>query len=356
MSRPCPISKRRERDVDRARIGQIRAELNKTKADIATLHAALGHIQSGVLLLDQDMRVQFSNPALHRMFNALSPENIKDGKISYEEMIYRARAVYTVSPAELDEYVARRVAWVKSDDPAPVDQNLSNGRVIRCQCAVLPDGGRMITYSDVTDIVRSAQEFERLATTDGMTGIHNRRHFLTLADHEWSRSRRYGGALSLLMIDIDFFKSINDSFGHEVGDQVIIQLTKVACSCKRDSDVLARIGGEEFALLLMETNLQQAQLVAERLRNEVAANPAIAAPGRIPATVSIGVATANDAMTGIADLMKAADQALYDAKRSGRNRVTCCALPVNAVADNIPIAPVAPDQSEDAVADRAGRE
>lgn len=93
----------------------------------------------------------------------------------------------------------------------------------------------MLTYSDVTDIVRNAQELERLATIDGITGIYNRRHFRTLADHEWSRSRRYGRAISFLMIDIDFFKSINEEFGHEGGDQVIVHLTRLARDCKRDS-------------------------------------------------------------------------------------------------------------------------
>jgi diguanylate cyclase (GGDEF)-like protein len=125
------------------------------------------------------------------------------------------------------------------------------------------------------------------------------------------------------MIDIDFFKSINDRFGHEVGDQMIVHLTTLARACKRDSDVLARIGGEEFALLLPETDLAQAQLVAERLRRDVGENPLIAKSDRILTTISIGVAAWNAAMTGIADLMRAADQALYDAKGGGRNRVVC---------------------------------
>jgi diguanylate cyclase (GGDEF)-like protein len=126
------------------------------------------------------------------------------------------------------------------------------------------------------------------------------------------------------MIDIDYFKSINDNFGHQVGDEMIVHLANLARDCKRDCDVLARIGGEEFALLLPETDLPQAQIVAERLRSEVAANPLLAASGSIPATVSIGAAVASESMSDISDLMKAADQALYDAKRAGRNRVICC--------------------------------
>jgi diguanylate cyclase (GGDEF)-like protein len=202
-----------------------------------------------------------------------------------------------------------------------MDLNMANGVSLRCQLGVLPGGGRMLIYSDITDIVKNARELERLATTDGMTGIYNRRHFLALADHEWSRARRYGRPVSFLMVDIDYFKAVNDTFGHQVGDEMIVHLANLAHGCKRDTDVLARIGGEEFALLLPETDLVSAQVVAERLRREVATNPLTAAARAIPATVSIGVAFATDSMSDVSDLMKAADQALYDAKRAGRNRV-----------------------------------
>jgi diguanylate cyclase (GGDEF)-like protein len=297
--------------------------LGATATELATLYAALDNIENGVILLDHELRAQYANPAVHAMFK--SPQEFIDGKPLYAEMLEYARrsGAYAVSPEELRQYISERLAWVMSGDQTPIDQHLSSGRVIRCQCAVLPAGGRMLTYSDITDIVRHAEVLEQLATTDGMTGIYNRRHFMTLADHEWSRSRRYGRPLSFLMIDIDFFKSINDRFGHEVGDQMIVHLTTLASSCKRDSDVLARIGGEEFALLLPETDLAQAQLVAERLRREVAENPLIASSDQISTTISIGVAMCTDSMDGISDLMKVADKALYDAKSSGRNRVVC---------------------------------
>jgi diguanylate cyclase (GGDEF)-like protein len=291
--------------------------------ELATLYAALDNIENGVMLLDHELRARYANPSLHAMFK--SPQKFINSRALYADMLEHARrsSAYAVSPDELKRYVAGRLAWVISGDQPPVDQHLSNGRVIRCQCAALPGGGRMLTYSDVTDIVRHTEELERLATTDGMTGIYNRRHFMTLADHEWNRSRRYGRPLSFLMIDIDFFKSINDRFGHEVGDPMIVHLTTLARACRRDSDVLARIGGEEFALLLPETDLAQAQLVAERLRCDVGENPLIARSDRILTTISIGVAACNVGMIGIADLMRAADQALYDAKGGGRNRVVC---------------------------------
>jgi diguanylate cyclase (GGDEF)-like protein len=215
----------------------------------------------------------------------------------------------------------RRLAWDMSGDPLPMDVLMADGTVLRCHLAILADGGRMLIYSDVSDIVRNAKEMERLATIGGMTGIYNRHHFLTLADREWDSARRYRRSLSLLMIDIDHFKAINDRFGHEVGDRAIIHVAKLAHDCKRTSDVLARIGGAEFALLLPETDMLQAQAVANRLCRNVSEYPL--AEGTISATISIGVATADEKMSGLPDLMKMADQALYGAKRSGRNRVVC---------------------------------
>lgn len=258
------------------------ADLARARMELRTLYAALDNVQSGLLVLDGRLRAVYSNPVLHRMFKSHSQEQIRSRKLSYEELL---RGAYTASAVDLEDYVARRLAWVRSGDAAPMDLKMTDGTVLRCHLAVLPDGGRMLIYSDVTDIVRHAQELERLATTDGMTAIYNRRHFLALADLEWSRTSRYSRPLSFLILDVDYFKSTNDAFGHEA---VIVHLAKLATYCKRAPDVLARIGGEEFALLLPETDLPQAEIVAERLRRKVASHPLAMASQSIPATVSIG--------------------------------------------------------------------
>jgi diguanylate cyclase (GGDEF)-like protein len=299
---------------------RLKSELGIAKRDLATLYAALDNVDSGILVLNKELRAVYSNPVLHEMFRANSSAEIRATQPLYADMLAAsARAV----AVDLDDYVARRLAWVRTGGEKAMDLSMSDGKVLRCNLAVLPDGGRMLIYSDVTDIVRNAQELERLATTDGMTGIYNRRHFLTLADREWNRARRYRRPLSFLMIDIDYFKAINDNFGHQVGDEMIVHLSNLARNCKRDSDVLARIGGEEFALLLPETNLPQAHVVAERLRAAVASNALAASSRLIPATVSIGIAESAASMNSISELMTAADNALYEAKRNGRNRVIC---------------------------------
>ncbi|ABD07226.1 diguanylate cyclase [Rhodopseudomonas palustris HaA2] len=310
--------------IDPAEAARLRHELREASQALETLYAALDNVDSGLLILNKELRAVYSNPILHVMFRANSCEEIRQTRPFYADMLAAAAQAVAV---DLDDYVARRLAWVQSGDPKPMDLAMIDGKALRCHLAVLPDGGRMLIYSDVTDIVRNAEELERLATTDGMTGIFNRRHFLTLADREWARARRYGRPLSCLMIDIDHFKSINDDFGHQVGDDMIVHLAKLARDCKRDCDVLARIGGEEFALLLPETDLPQALAVAERLRGEVAASSLLMASGSVRATVSIGAATSAATIDGISDLMRAADRALYEAKHGGRNRVVCHVSP-----------------------------
>lgn len=299
-------------------VAETKDNLAQARRELRTLYAALDNVESGLLILDSELRAVYSNPVLHRMFKSHNTEEIRGRDYSYEALL---RAAYTASAVDLEDYVAKRLAWVRSGDPTPMDLQMTDGTVLRCHLAVLPDGGRMLIYSDVTDIVRHARELERLATTDGMTGIYNRRHFLTLADVEWNRATRYNRPLSFLIFDIDYFKSINDRFGHQAGDEVIVHLANLAGSCKRASDVLARIGGEEFALLLPETDLSQAETMAERLRREIAAHPIVTASQPILATVSIGIATRSPEVCNVSQLMRAADQALYEAKRAGRNRV-----------------------------------
>ncbi|MGZ5894702.1 MAG: diguanylate cyclase [Xanthobacteraceae bacterium] len=299
----------------------LKRTLAQAEKELETLYSALDNVGNGLLVLNADLRAVYSNPVLHKMFRANSSEEIRKNKPLYADMLEDSARATAVN---IEDYVASRLARVISGDPTPMDLPMTDGTVLRCQLAVLPGDGRMLIYSDVTDIVRNAEELERLATTDGMTGIYNRRHFMTLADLEWHRVRRHNRPIAFLMIDIDYFKGINDSFGHQVGDAMITHLAGLARICKRDSDVLARIGGEEFALLLPETDLLQAQGVAERLRRELASNPLVVASYSIPATVSIGVAVSTEAMNEVSDLMKAADHALYEAKRAGRDRVICC--------------------------------
>jgi diguanylate cyclase (GGDEF)-like protein len=167
----------------------------------------------------------------------------------------------------------------------------------------------------------NADELTTLANRDGLTGLFNRRHFDSLARAEWARSRRYARPLSIMIADIDHFKTVNDRFGHEAGDNVLKSVADVCRSTKRESDIVARIGGEEFAFLLPETNEAAALIAAERLLAQIQNCCPIIGPETLAVTVSIGIASAGPSMSSVATLLKHADDALYEAKHLGRNRV-----------------------------------
>jgi len=177
---------------------------------------------------------------------------------------------------------------------------------------------------DISDRRALRLELERQATTDSLTGIANRRHFLSLAEREVRRCGRHGCSISLLMIDIDHFKNVNDTFGHATGDLAIRAVATACGSELRNSDLIGRIGGEEFCILLVETELEKACGVAERLRGLVQDIRLTADDGRtVGLTASIGVAGLRHGEHDLPDLMARADKALYQAKNAGRNRVEC---------------------------------
>jgi diguanylate cyclase (GGDEF)-like protein len=136
-----------------------------------------------------------------------------------------------------------------------------------------------------------------------------------------ARFRRHFHPVSMLLLDVDNFKAINDRFGHDVGDQMIVHVAMLCDENRRESDIVARVGGEEFAILLPDTVLANSCLVGERLRQSISDRPLKTAGITVPVTVSIGIAEFEPAMTGVSDLMKLADRMLYRAKRAGRNRI-----------------------------------
>lgn len=169
---------------------------------------------------------------------------------------------------------------------------------------------------------RMEEELLIQATVDGLTGIYNRRHFLVRAEEELQRIDRYNGRCSLLMLDIDHFKMVNDRFGHAVGDSALLKIAGLCAESKRSTDLLGRIGGEEFAMVLIETDLAKAQQFAERLRQNIQDCNFCTEQGvPVPLRVSIGVAERKPNNEKLAALMARADEALYFAKNKGRNMV-----------------------------------
>ncbi len=168
------------------------------------------------------------------------------------------------------------------------------------------------------------EELERRAYTDYLTGLNNRRRFIEIAENELARAVRFDKALSLLMLDIDHFKQVNDTYGHKTGDLVLQKLSEICRGTLRTIDIIGRLGGEEFAILLPETNDIQALDAAERLRAALAAAQVPLGNGEeLRFTASFGIATLNQQDSDIDTLLNLADHALYEAKSKGRNRVAC---------------------------------
>jgi diguanylate cyclase (GGDEF)-like protein len=173
------------------------------------------------------------------------------------------------------------------------------------------------------ELEQKNRQLLELASTDHLTGLCNRRSFEKLANKELERAQRYQTPLSLLALDLDYFKRINDSYGHAFGDKVLQSFTNNALSCLRKTDLMARLGGEEFVVLLPETTEYLAANVGEKLRSAIAAIELTTESGEaVKFTTSIGVTTATMQDENIAMMLHRADEALYDAKKLGRNKVS----------------------------------
>jgi diguanylate cyclase (GGDEF)-like protein len=195
------------------------------------------------------------------------------------------------------------------------------------------DGERLQPLANVAAIaLENAQlfgEVQRLAITDGLTGTHNRHHFFELAERELNRARRFGQPVSAIMLDVDHFKQVNDTYGHAVGDQVLRVVAERCGESIRDIDILGRYGGEEFAIILPGTDLSGTPTMAERLRRSIADAPIPTDKGDLTVTISLGVASSAQDDEDAAALLNRADVAMYEAKQAGRNRVAVRSLDSN---------------------------
>ena len=184
------------------------------------------------------------------------------------------------------------------------------------------------TIMDISERKALEHRLERQAQTDSLTGLDNRGHFLEMAERELSRVQRHQLPMALAMLDLDHFKAVNDTYGHEVGDRVLKKFAEICRKSLRSIDLMGRIGGEEFAIVFPETSINRALEVVERLRESVATTEIPLDNGLpIQITVSLGLASFDKSDVNIDVLLNRADQALYEAKRTGRNRTVVAINP-----------------------------
>jgi diguanylate cyclase (GGDEF)-like protein/PAS domain S-box-containing protein len=272
-----------------------------------------------VTIFDADGCVQQMNPAGVEMLGAASEHQVR-GNCLDDMLLPPYRQPFT-------DMLAR----TKLGAPATLTFELMAltgiHRWLECYAVPMRErsdriAGTLCVMRDISERKRVEQELERQAQIDALTNLANRAHFMKLAEQELKRADRYGGPLTILMLDIDHFKKVNDTYGHECGDAVIRRFAELCRSSLRSHDIVGRVGGEEFAVMLPETDCTHARDVAELLRQRVEQTEVHARRGQvIRFTVSIGIACRTDVFHDLDALLAEADVALYRAKNSGRNRV-----------------------------------
>ena len=311
------------------------------KIDIRDLHWMMDMLQSidvGLVVLDRDYRIQIWNSFManhsvvgtekaigQRLFDLFSEVPEQWFKRKAEPVFELRSRTFTVW--EQRPYLFRFKNYRPITGSAPyMYQNVSFIPLVSSNGQV--DHVGLIVY-DVTDqavgklaLEVANEKLEQLSRTDRLTGLFNRGHWEETLQHEFKRARRTGQPFGLMMFDIDHFKKVNDTYGHPAGDEVIRRTAAVLKDCIRETDVAGRYGGEEFAVLLVNTTAEAAQVVAERIRTSVEAQTVTHDGRDIRYTVSLGIAEMADSVTSHEQLIQQADEALYASKQGGRNRVS----------------------------------
>ena len=282
------------------------------------LETVLNNIDAFIYIRDEQHRFHYVNDKLVQLFGRPVSEIL--GRTEAELLPPGTSSNF----AELDQQVFRS-GQRQSGQETLTD---SQGRTSHYWTIKVPldrQGATptLIGFStEITELHNLQEELQRLSTTDVLTNLPNRRHFLDCAEREFSRAGRHNVPLALLMLDIDHFKHINDRYGHPAGDRVLAEVAERIRQTIRKEDVAARLGGEEFAVLLPETEVGRALALAERIRQAVSQTPLpLTDADAITVTISIGLTTLTSADESFAKLYSRADHFLYQAKQAGRNQV-----------------------------------
>lgn len=286
----------------------------------AELKDAMEALPDGFVLFDKNDRLVHCNRRYREIYEESGDLRVPGVKFSdlIRQGVYAGQ--YSDAIGNEEEWIAQRIH--EHQNPGkPIEQQLPGDRWLRIQERRTTTGGLVGFRIDVTELKRQERELSRLAWTDSLTGALNRHRFLELAEAELAHSQRHFRNVSLLMLDLDNFKTINDCHGHAAGDHVLRSTCKSWQRQLRGRDLIGRLGGEEFCVLLPETRGRDALVVAERLRKTTERQKLSYDGKAITVSVSIGAAVYENIADTITSVIKRADQSLYKAKSSGRNRI-----------------------------------
>lgn len=300
--------------------GHLQVHQQATQATKAErrLVEAVDALPDGLVFYDDEDRLVLCNKKYREIY-AESADLIVPGA-RFEDIIRGGveRGQYPEAAGREEAFVQERVR-IHQNPGDPIEQELPGDRWLSIQEGKTTDGGLIGFRFDITTIKRQERKLTQMAWTDGLTGVLNRSRFVDLANREFKRSVRHGRSLAVLLADVDHFKQINDRHGHAAGDHALVELVKRWQANLRDHDLLGRLGGEEFGIMLPETREVDAFCVAEKIRQQTESLPFSFGNIELDITVSIGIGIISEHTESIDDVLLSADKSLYQVKRSGRN-------------------------------------
>lgn len=280
---------------------------------------AVNAIPDGFALYDKDDRLLVFNQRYCEIYSKTADLLVPG--VRFEEVLRKGleRGQYPDAIGNEEAWLSERMERHQKLDQ-PIEQRLPSGKWIRVEERRTREGGYVGVRVDITELKNQQAELKRLAWTDSLTGSLNRRRFMELAGPEMHRSWRTKSPLALIIMDIDHFKAVNDVYGHAAGDAVLIEMVRRWKEELRDYDTLARIGGEEFSILLPDCDLKGATLAMQRLLNKTRKRSIKLENGEVLMTVSGGLVFCDQEGESVESAIARADRALYQAKQEGRNR------------------------------------
>ncbi|MDR2355100.1 MAG: diguanylate cyclase [Clostridiales Family XIII bacterium] len=272
----------------------------------------LDYIRDAFVIVNPDMKYMGSNKAARRLFPDL--ESLRRGAAVTQVANWPDELLYI---ADYSEDLGMRFVQTDKDGEERYFSAQIDAIFVTKKQRLL---GWIILIQDITSSIGMMKKLEQAAYTDALTGLYNRRHFMELASMQFERTKRSGGACHVMMMDLDFFKNINDTYGHPAGDAVLRNVSACIKETVRSYDLVTRYGGEEFVVMITDSDEDTALRLAERIRTRVEGNPCRYEDKILPITFSIGIASGKE-VDSFETLLRYADDAMYAAKRKGRNRV-----------------------------------